>query len=76
MLAQDGVLRWLDIESCRLLTQTGSCDEPLSHAHISPNGQYLSALSERGNILLYDVTTIAKKLNQVTDVQYMTMYIH
>ena len=65
MLAQDGVLRWLDMESCRLLTQTGSHDQPLSHVCSSPDGHYLSAVSERGNILLYNVTSIVKKLDQV-----------
>ena len=66
VLAQDGVLRWMDLESCRLLSQTGSHDQPLSHAHTSPDGRYMSAVSERGTILIYDITAIAKKLDQVS----------
>ena len=74
VLAQDGVLRWMDMESHTLLTQTGSHDLPLSHAHTSSDGQYLSAVSERGTILLYDVSVIVRKLNQVKQ-SLLTVYI-
>ena len=65
VLAQDGVLRWLDMESHTLLTQTGSHDLPLSHAHSSLDRRYLAAISERGSLLLFDIAVLARKLNQV-----------
>ena len=65
VLAQDGVLRWLDMESYQLLTQTGSHDLAISHAHSSPDGHYLAAVSEKGSILVYEISLILRKMNQV-----------
>jgi hypothetical protein len=64
VLAQDGVLRWLDMESYQLLTQTGSHDLAISHAHSSPDGHYLAAVSEKGSILVYEISLILRKMNQ------------
>ena len=65
VLAQDGVLRWLDMESYQLLTQTGSHDLAISHAHSSPDGHYLAAVSESGSVLIYEISLILRKMNQV-----------
>lgn len=64
------------MESYLLLTQTGSHDLPISHAHASPDGQYLSALSERGTILIYDISLILKKLTQVAMQYYSFLRMH
>lgn len=76
VLAQDGILRFLDTESCQLLFQIGSHDKPLSHAHPSPDGRYLAALSENGNILIHDVTTLTSRLAQVPVVPHHLQHTH
>ena len=64
-LAQDGILRFINIHSCRLLFQVGSQENMLSSAHVGPEGNTLVCISERGNILIYDVPTAAQGLHRV-----------
>ena len=90
-LAQDGIMRFINIHSCKLLFQIGSHDQVsvsheyhiiycwyhmyrawfayllqmLSFVQVSPAGRCIAAVSESGNILVYEVGTLAKDLHKV-----------
>lgn len=55
-LAQDGIVRFLNIHSCKQLFQVGSQHLALTSVHASPVGKHLVGISESGDILLYDIT--------------------
>ncbi len=65
-LAQDGILRFIDIHTCKLLFQLGSQENRLSSAHASPDGATITCVSERGNLLLYDVPAASHNLHKVS----------
>ncbi|KAM6350138.1 TBC1 domain family member 31 isoform 2-T2 [Podargus strigoides] len=64
VLSQDNIMRFINIETCKLLFDIGSHEEGISTAAISPNGRYIAAVMENGSLNLYSVQALAQEGNK------------
>ncbi|KAM4794440.1 TBC1 domain family member 31 isoform 3-T3 [Cyanocitta cristata] len=64
VLSQDNVMRFINIETCKLLFDIGSPEEGISTAVISPNGQYIASVMENGSLNLYSVQALTQEGNK------------
>lgn len=65
MLSQDNIMRFINIETCKLLFDIGSPEEGISTAVISPNGQYIASVMKNGSLNLYSVQALTQEGNKV-----------
>uniref|UniRef100_A0A8C6Z1D6 TBC1 domain family member 31 n=1 Tax=Nothoprocta perdicaria TaxID=30464 RepID=A0A8C6Z1D6_NOTPE len=65
VLSQDNIMRFINIETCKLLFDIGSYEEGISAAAISPNGRYIAAVMENGSLNLYSVQALTQEVNKV-----------
>ncbi|NXN62094.1 TBC31 protein, partial [Rynchops niger] len=64
VLSQDNIMRFINIETCKLLFDIGSHEEGISTAAISPNGRYIASVMENGSLNLYSVQALTQEGNQ------------
>ncbi|NWU84102.1 TBC31 protein, partial [Onychorhynchus coronatus] len=65
VLSQDNILRFINIETCKLLFDIGSSEEGISTAAISPNGRYIASIMENGSLNLYSVQALTQEGNKL-----------
>lgn len=66
VLSQDGIMRFIDITTCKLLFDVGSLEERIANASVSSNGQHIIAVLEGGDLRLYSASALTAELNKVT----------
>uniref|UniRef100_A0A8D1UIU3 TBC1 domain family member 31 n=1 Tax=Sus scrofa TaxID=9823 RepID=A0A8D1UIU3_PIG len=64
VLSQDGIMRFVNIQTCKLLFEIGSLDDGISSSIISPHGRYIAAIMENGSLNIYSVHTLTKEINK------------
>ncbi|XP_062912312.1 TBC1 domain family member 31 [Mobula hypostoma] len=64
VLSQDGIMRFLNIHTCKLLFDIGSLDNGISSAAVSPNGHYVVAVLDDGSLAIYSVKALSDELNK------------
>ncbi|NWX21314.1 TBC31 protein, partial [Aegotheles bennettii] len=64
VLSQDNIMRFINIETCKLLFDIGSHEEGISTAAISPNGRYIASVMENGSLNLYSVQALTREGNK------------
>ncbi|TKC49021.1 hypothetical protein EI555_003796, partial [Monodon monoceros] len=64
VLCQDGIMRFVNIQTCKLLFEIGSLDEGISSSAISPHGRYIASIMENGSLNIYSVQTLTKEINK------------
>ncbi|XP_072708047.1 TBC1 domain family member 31 isoform X2 [Ciconia boyciana] len=64
VLSQDNIMRFIHIETCKLLFDIGSHEEGISTAAASPNGRYIASVMENGSLNLYSVQALAQEGNK------------
>ncbi|KFQ31900.1 TBC1 domain family member 31, partial [Mesitornis unicolor] len=64
VLSQDNIMRFINIETCKLLFDIGSHEEGISTAVISPNGRYVASVMENGSLNLYSVQALTQDVNK------------
>ncbi|XP_075351349.1 TBC1 domain family member 31 [Mycteria americana] len=64
VLSQDNIMRFIHIETCKLLFDIGSHEEGISTAAASPNGRYIASIMENGSLNLYSVQALAQEGNK------------
>lgn len=65
MLSQDGLMRFINIQTCKLLFHLGSRDTSISMVAISPNGRYMAAIMDNGRINVYSIHSLTQTFNKV-----------
>lgn len=65
VLSQDNIMRFINIETCKLLFDIGSPEEGISTAAISPNGRYIASVMKNGSLNLYSVQALTQEGNKV-----------
>ncbi|NXG46157.1 TBC31 protein, partial [Psilopogon haemacephalus] len=65
VLSQDNIMRFINIETCKLLFDIGSHEEGISTAAISPNGRYIASVMENGSLNLYSVQALTQEGNKL-----------
>ncbi|XP_037358020.1 TBC1 domain family member 31 isoform X5 [Talpa occidentalis] len=64
VLSQDGIMRFVNIQTCKLLFEIGSLDEGISSAVISPHGRYIASIMENGSLNIYSVQALTQEINK------------
>ncbi|XP_074997320.1 TBC1 domain family member 31 isoform X2 [Calonectris borealis] len=64
VLSQDNIMRFIHIETCKLLFDIGSHEEGISTAATSPNGRYIASVMENGSLNLYSVQALTQEGNK------------
>ncbi|XP_059722132.1 TBC1 domain family member 31 isoform X1 [Haemorhous mexicanus] len=64
VLSQDNIMRFINIETCKLLFDIGSPEEGISTAVISPNGRYIASVMENGSLNIYSVQALTQEGNK------------
>ncbi|WAR11356.1 TBC31-like protein [Mya arenaria] len=57
VLCQDGILRFINIHSCKLLFDLGEIGNKVNNATVSPNGRYITTVNEDGTMSDNTVTS-------------------
>ncbi|KAI6075221.1 TBC1 domain family member 31 [Aix galericulata] len=70
VLSQDNMMRFINIETCKLLFAIGSHEEGISTAAISPNGRYIASVMENGSVNLYSVQALTQEANKPPPPQF------
>ncbi|MEE6463211.1 hypothetical protein FKM82_005820 [Ascaphus truei] len=64
VLSQDGIIRFINIQTCKLLFDIGSHEEGIVTSSVSPNGRYIACVMESGSLNLYSVQALTKEVNK------------
>nr|XP_010586779.1 TBC1 domain family member 31 isoform X1 [Loxodonta africana]XP_023401732.1 TBC1 domain family member 31 isoform X1 [Loxodonta africana] len=64
VLSQDGIMRFINIQTCKLLFEIGSLDEGISSSVISPHGRYVASIMENGSLNIYSVQALTQEINK------------
>nr|XP_054416824.1 TBC1 domain family member 31 isoform X7 [Pongo abelii] len=64
VLSQDGIMRFINIQTCKLLFEIGSLDEGISSSAISPHGRYIASIMEDGSLNIYSVQALTQEVNK------------
>lgn len=77
VLSQDGMMRFINIHTCKLLFHMGSHDDAITTVAVSPNGRHVVAIMDNGSINVYSIQSLTQELNKVTvsDVQGGKSYL-
>ncbi|XP_008119885.2 TBC1 domain family member 31 [Anolis carolinensis] len=64
VLSQDNILRFINIQTCKLLFEVGTHEEGISMATLSPNGRYIAAVMENGSLSIYSIQALTQEINK------------
>nr|XP_036861168.1 TBC1 domain family member 31 isoform X2 [Manis javanica] len=64
VLSQDGIMRFINTQTCKLLFEIGSLDEGISSSVISPHGRYIASIMENGSLNIYSVQSLTQEINK------------
>lgn len=65
VLSQDGIMRFVNIQTFKLLFEIGSVEEGISSSVISPHGRYIASIMENGSLNIYSVQALTQEINKV-----------
>ncbi|XP_077431909.1 TBC1 domain family member 31 [Vanacampus margaritifer] len=65
VLGQDGIMRFINIHTSKLLFHVGSHNNAISSVTISPPGRHVVAILDDGSISVYSVQSLTEDLNKV-----------
>ncbi len=60
-------MRFIDINSCKLLFDIGTADRRISSVSVSPSGRHIVAVVDSGNMHVYSVHALTSELNKVSN---------
>ncbi|KAK6327150.1 hypothetical protein J4Q44_G00027950 [Coregonus suidteri] len=64
VLSQDGMMRFINIQTCKLLFDIGSHDDAITSATISPNGRHIVTIMDNGSLNIYSVQCLTQDYNK------------
>ncbi|XP_028281100.1 TBC1 domain family member 31 [Parambassis ranga] len=64
VLSQDGMMRFINIHTCKLLFHMGSHDNAITAVAVSPNGRHVVAIMDNGSINVYCAQSFTQELNK------------
>uniref|UniRef100_A0A3B3R1C7 TBC1 domain family member 31 n=1 Tax=Paramormyrops kingsleyae TaxID=1676925 RepID=A0A3B3R1C7_9TELE len=64
VLSQDGIMRFVNIHSCKLLFEVCSHDDGIASAAISPSGRHLVTIMASGALNIYSVQALTRDINR------------
>ncbi|KAJ8303472.1 hypothetical protein KUTeg_019868 [Tegillarca granosa] len=64
VLSQDGLVRFINITTCKLLFDVGTIDNKIYNVTIGASGRYMVAVMEDGSINIYNLHLMSSELNK------------
>ncbi|KAJ8291047.1 hypothetical protein GJAV_G00020790 [Gymnothorax javanicus] len=64
VLSQDGIMRFINIQTCKLLFDIGTLDDAIASVAVSPSGHHIVALMDSGGISIFSVQALTQELNK------------
>ncbi|KAM4633879.1 TBC1 domain family member 31 [Polymixia lowei] len=64
VLSQDGVMRFINIHTCKLLFHIGSHDDAITTVTVGPYGRHVVAIMDNGSINVYSVQSLTQEYNK------------
>ncbi|KAM5157490.1 TBC1 domain family member 31 [Mantella aurantiaca] len=64
VLSQNGIMRFINTQTCKLVFHIGSHDDGIMMTSISPNGRYIASVMENGSVNLYSVQALTNDVNK------------
>uniref|UniRef100_A0A8C5MW77 TBC1 domain family member 31 n=1 Tax=Leptobrachium leishanense TaxID=445787 RepID=A0A8C5MW77_9ANUR len=64
VLGQDGIMRFINIQTCKLVFDIGSHEDGIVTSAISPNGHYIASIMENGSVNLYNVQVLTQEIHK------------
>lgn len=65
VLSQDGIVRYININSCKLLFDVGTIDNKVNNFSISPSGRHMVSTMEDGSLHVYDLHVVSDEIGKV-----------
>ena len=68
VLCQDGIMRFIDVDSCKLLFDVGALHDRVSSATVSPtpNGRHIVTVMASGDLCICDVRALTSDINNAS----------
>ncbi|XP_052433943.1 TBC1 domain family member 31 [Carassius gibelio] len=64
VLSQDGVMRFINIQSCKQIFEIGSHEDAITLAAICPKGHHIVAVMDSGALRVYDVRSLTPEISK------------
>ncbi|KAL4234370.1 hypothetical protein ACF0H5_006017 [Mactra antiquata] len=64
VLCQDGIIRFINIHSCKLLFDVGDISNKINNVSVSPNGRYVVTVNEDGTMGIYSLQALSAEINK------------
>ncbi|TSL82466.1 TBC1 domain family member 31 [Bagarius yarrelli] len=64
VLSQDGLMRFINIQTCKQLFEIGSHDDAINSAAICPKGRHVLAVMDCGAVRVYSVQALTQEINK------------
>lgn len=64
VLCQDGISRFINIHTCKLLFDIGEVTNKVNNVSVSPNGRYVITVNEDGTMGVYNLQTLSAEINK------------
>ncbi|XP_053494420.1 LOW QUALITY PROTEIN: TBC1 domain family member 31 [Ictalurus furcatus] len=64
VLSQDGLMRFINIQTCKQLFEIGSPDDAINSAAVCPKGRHVVAVMDNGALRVYNVQALTQEINK------------
>lgn len=64
VLCQDGIMRFINIHTCKLLFDIGESTNKINNISVSPNGRYVVTVNEDGTMGIYCLQALSAEINK------------
>lgn len=65
VLSQEGIMRFINIQTCKQLFAIGSHDEAINLAVVCPKGRHVVAVMDCGALRVYSMQALTQEINKV-----------
>ncbi|XP_066540081.1 TBC1 domain family member 31 [Hoplias malabaricus] len=64
VLSQDGIMRFINIQTCKQLFDVGTHDDAITSAAVCPKGRHIVAVMDNGSLRIYAVHSLTRETNK------------
>ncbi|XP_036395511.1 TBC1 domain family member 31 [Megalops cyprinoides] len=64
VLSQEGIMRFINIQTCKLLFDIGCIDNAITAVAISPSGHHIVTVMDSGGLSIYSVQALTQEVNK------------
>ena len=76
VLSQDGLLRFINIHTCKLVFDVGGLDTRITNVSFSPTGRHVVCVMDTGDMNVYSIQALTDQLNKVRDFLKLQSYLN